>query len=68
MLEVGDDQGVNDFNVFIVECLQVVVHHRDVLSQRLNLFFVLTEDLGRALQIVLYLLDMQLHVALGITS
>lgn len=42
VLEVSDDQRVYNLDVLIVEGLQVVVHHRDVLSQAFNFLFVFT--------------------------
>ena len=32
VVKVGDDEGVHNFDVFVIKRLQVVVHHRDVLS------------------------------------
>ena len=46
VLEVGDNQGDDDLDILIVESLQVVVHHGDILPQRLNLLLVLSQDLS----------------------
>jgi len=64
MVEVGDDEGVHDFDVFIIERLQVVVHHSDVLTQAFDLLFVFTQHLSRGEQVILYGFDMKLHVAI----
>ena len=46
MFKVCDNKWVDNFNVLIVESLQVVVHHGDILPQRLNLLLVLSQDLS----------------------
>ena len=63
VVEVGDDEGVHDFDVFIIERLQVVVHHSDVLTQAFDLLFVFTQNLSRGEQVILNGFDMKLHVA-----
>ena len=44
VFEIGDDQRINHLDVLVIECLQVVVHHSDVLAETLNLFFVFTQN------------------------
>jgi hypothetical protein len=46
VFEICYNERVNDFNVLIVEGLQVVIHHGDILTKAFNLFFVFTEDLS----------------------
>jgi hypothetical protein len=42
LFEVAHNQGIDHLDVFIVKSLQVVVEHRDVLSQTLDLLPVLS--------------------------
>jgi hypothetical protein len=53
LLKVRDNHGIDDLDVLVVERLQVVVHHRNVLPQTLYLLFVLSQNLVRRLQLVL---------------
>ena len=46
VLEISDNQGVNHLYVLIVEGLQVVVHHGDILAQGLDLLLVLSQHVG----------------------
>ena len=63
VVEVGYDEGIHDFDVFIIERLQVVVHHSDVLTQAFNLLFVFTQHLSRGEQVILNGFDMKLNIA-----
>ena len=44
VIEICDDQRINDLDVLVIESLQVVVHHGDVLTETLDLFFVFTQN------------------------
>jgi hypothetical protein len=44
LLKVGDDQGVHDLDVLVVEGLEVVIEHCNVLAEAFNLFTVLSKD------------------------
>ena len=44
VIKIGDNEWVHDLYVLVIECLQVVVHHGDVLAEALNLLFVFTQN------------------------
>ena len=53
LLKVSDNHGIDDLDVLVVERLQVVVHHGNVLPQTLYLLLVLSKNLVGRLQLVL---------------